>query len=77
MAPYFASKLAAESPVGALFPLLFAALVYPAAGLHPRLSRCDIISILYSALRDGTLYRGPLQGSISTDHCQSCQGIAE
>jgi hypothetical protein len=39
VAPYFASKLAAESPIGALFPLLFAALVYPAAGLHPRLSR--------------------------------------
>lgn len=42
VAPYFASKLAAESPVGALFPLLFAALVYPAAGLHPRLSRWGI-----------------------------------
>ena len=38
-APYFLSKLAAESPVGALFPLLFAAIVYPAAGLHPKLSR--------------------------------------
>ena len=39
-APYFLSKLAAESPIGALFPLLFAAIVYPAAGLHPKLSRC-------------------------------------
>ncbi len=39
-APYFLSKLAAESPIGALFPLLFAGIVYPAAGLHPKLSRC-------------------------------------
>lgn len=40
VAPYFFSKLAAESPIGAFFPLLFASIVYPAAGLHPRLSRC-------------------------------------
>lgn len=37
--PYFVSKLAAESPIGALFPLLFAAIVYPSAGLHPKMSR--------------------------------------
>lgn len=40
VAPYFLSKLAAESPIGAFFPLLFASIVYPAAGLHPKLSRC-------------------------------------
>ena len=40
VAPYFFSKLAAESPIGALFPLLFASIVYPSAGLHPKLSRC-------------------------------------
>jgi hypothetical protein len=40
VAPYFVSKLAAESPIGALFPLLFAAIVYPSARLHPKLSRC-------------------------------------
>ncbi|KAK9828034.1 hypothetical protein WJX81_003580 [Elliptochloris bilobata] len=49
VAPYFASKLAAESPISALFPLLFAALVYPAAGLHPRLSRfakfCGVLTL--------------------------------
>lgn len=43
-APYFAAKLAAESPIGALFPLLFAAIVYPAAGLHPKLSRQALVS---------------------------------
>lgn len=37
--PYFVSKLAAESPIGALFPLLFGAVVYPACGLNPRLDR--------------------------------------
>ena len=38
--PYFLAKLAAESPVGALFPLLFGSIVYPAAGLNEKLSRC-------------------------------------
>ncbi|KAL4432817.1 hypothetical protein ABPG77_008143 [Micractinium sp. CCAP 211/92] len=33
--PYLLSKLAAELPVGALFPALFACLVYPATGLNP------------------------------------------
>ena len=51
-APYFLAKLAAESPVGALFPLLFAAIVYPAAGLHPKLSRCapSLRGLLYPSL---------------------------
>ncbi|BDA42587.1 Protein white [Coccomyxa sp. Obi] len=48
-APYFAAKLAAESPIGALFPLLFAAIVYPATGLHPKMSRfakfCGILTL--------------------------------
>ena len=35
MLPYLLSKLAAELPIGALFPVLFAALVYPATGLRP------------------------------------------
>ncbi|KAL4458091.1 hypothetical protein ABPG75_012956 [Micractinium tetrahymenae] len=34
--PYLLSKLAAELPVGALFPALFACLVYPATGLNPK-----------------------------------------
>ena len=38
-APYFLAKLAAESPVSALFPALFGAIVYPACGLHQRASR--------------------------------------
>ncbi len=33
--PYLLSKLAAELPLGALFPALFASLVYPATGLVP------------------------------------------
>lgn len=32
---YFASKLAAELPVGSLFPMLFGAFVYPCTGLAP------------------------------------------
>ena len=39
VAPYFGAKLLAESPIGAVFPLIFGALLYPAAGLHPKLSR--------------------------------------
>lgn len=39
VAPYFGAKLAAESPIGALFPLLFGALLYPSAGLNPKASR--------------------------------------
>lgn len=34
--PYLLSKLAAELPVGALFPALFACIVYPATGLNPK-----------------------------------------
>lgn len=39
VAPYFLAKLAAELPIGALFPLLFGSLVYPAAGLNKLPSR--------------------------------------
>lgn len=37
--PYFASKLAAELPVSAAFPLLFGCVVYPTCGLNPSLAR--------------------------------------
>lgn len=37
--PYFAAKLVAELPVGALFPLLFGVVVYPLTGLNPKPSR--------------------------------------
>eukprot|EP00898_Chlorokybus_atmophyticus_P002073 jgi/Chlat1/2867/Chrsp195S03022 len=37
--PYMAAKLAAELPVGALFPLLFGAIVYPLTGLNPSPAR--------------------------------------
>ncbi|KAK9823842.1 hypothetical protein WJX72_005871 [[Myrmecia] bisecta] len=37
--PYFVSKLVAESPIGAMFPLLFASIVYPAARLNPSPAR--------------------------------------
>lgn len=39
MLPYLLSKLAAELPVGALFPALFACMVYPATGLNPHPAR--------------------------------------
>jgi ABC-type multidrug transport system permease subunit len=39
VAPYFLSKLVAEAPLSALFPLLFGAAVYPATGLHPTPAR--------------------------------------
>ena len=42
VAPYFFAKLAAESPIGAAFPLLFASIVYPTSRLHPKLSRCTL-----------------------------------
>ena len=32
---YFASKLAAELPIGSIFPMLFGAVVYPCTGLAP------------------------------------------
>jgi len=32
---YFASKLAAELPIGSVFPVMFGALVYPCTGLSP------------------------------------------
>ena len=38
--PYFLAKLAAESPISALFPALFGSIVFPACGLHKRASRC-------------------------------------
>nr|ATB19625.1 putative ABCG7 [Callitropsis nootkatensis] len=37
--PYLFSKLLAEIPVGAAFPLLFGTILYPMARLHPTLSR--------------------------------------
>jgi len=37
--PYFLAKLAAELPVGSLFPLMFGALMYPLTGLHASFTR--------------------------------------
>jgi len=48
VAPYFGAKLAAESPIGALFPLLFGCLLYPTTGLNPKLSRCLYLRLLMS-----------------------------
>mmetsp|Transcript_13559 Transcript_13559/g.36688 ORF Transcript_13559/g.36688 Transcript_13559/m.36688 type:complete len:690 (-) Transcript_13559:688-2757(-) len=38
-APYLAAKLLAELPLGAVFPLLFGAVVYPLTGLNPNPKR--------------------------------------
>nr|XP_043623654.1 ABC transporter G family member 7 isoform X2 [Erigeron canadensis] len=39
LGPYLLSKLIAEVPIGAAFPLLFGTILYPMARLHPTLSR--------------------------------------
>lgn len=48
LGPYLLSKLLAEIPVGAAFPLMFGSILYPMARLHPSLSRfgkfCGIVT---------------------------------
>ncbi|WCJ33226.1 ABC-2 type transporter family protein [Euphorbia peplus] len=48
LGPYLLSKLIAEIPVGAAFPLVFGTVLYPMARLHPTLSRfgkfCGIVT---------------------------------
>lgn len=39
LGPYLLSKLVAEIPIGALFPLLFGSVLYPMTRLHPTMSR--------------------------------------
>ena len=39
LGPYLFSKLLAEIPIGAAFPLLFGTILYPMTRLHPTLSR--------------------------------------
>ena len=51
--PYLLSKLAAELPIGALFPALFAAITYPATGLNPRLHRWGWLGWLAGCLCQG------------------------
>ncbi|XP_074275516.1 uncharacterized protein LOC141599415 isoform X1 [Silene latifolia] len=41
LGPYLLSKLLAEIPIGAAFPLLFGSILYHMARLHPTLSRSD------------------------------------
>ncbi|KAL6189999.1 hypothetical protein ACLB2K_036400 [Fragaria x ananassa] len=49
LGPYLLSKLLAEIPIGAAFPLMFGAVLYPMARLHPTLSRfgkfCGIVTM--------------------------------
>lgn len=45
LGPYLLSKLIAEIPVGAAFPLMFGAVLYPMSRLHPTFSR--FASIFY------------------------------
>lgn len=49
LGPYLFSKLLAESPIGAAFPLMFGAVLYPMARLHPTLMRfgkfCGIVTV--------------------------------
>lgn len=50
LGPYLLSKLLAEIPVGAAFPLMFGAVLYPMARLHPTLSRYRRVTIRFSVL---------------------------
>lgn len=49
LGPYLLSKLLAEIPIGAAFPLMFGALLYPMARLHPNLCRfgkfCGVVTV--------------------------------
>ncbi|KAK3040743.1 hypothetical protein RJ639_029265, partial [Escallonia herrerae] len=49
LGPYLLSKLIAEIPIGAAFPLLFGSILYPMSRLHPTLSRfgkfCGIVTV--------------------------------
>ncbi|KAK4762792.1 hypothetical protein SAY86_008560 [Trapa natans] len=49
LGPYLLSKLLAEIPIGAAFPLMFGTILYPMAGLNPSLSRfvkfCGIATV--------------------------------
>ncbi|CAN6848143.1 unnamed protein product [Brassica oleracea] len=49
LGPYLLSKTIAEIPIGAAFPLMFGAVLYPMARLHPTLSRfgkfCGIMTV--------------------------------
>ncbi|KAI3996199.1 hypothetical protein MKX01_022693 [Papaver californicum] len=49
LGPYLLSKLLAEIPIGAAFPLMFGAVLYPMARLHPSLPRfgkfCGIVTV--------------------------------
>eukprot|EP00249_Psilotum_nudum_P023396 c28857_g1_i1 orf=512-2548(+) len=46
LGPYLLAKLIAETPVGASFPLIFGAILYPMACLHPRLERFSKFSAI-------------------------------
>lgn len=49
LGPYLLSKLLAEIPIGAAFPLMFGAILYPMSRLHPTLARfgkfCGIVTL--------------------------------
>ncbi|TYK09164.1 ABC transporter G family member 7 isoform X1 [Cucumis melo var. makuwa] len=49
LGPYLLSKLLAEIPIGAAFPLVFGAILYPMARLNPSVSRfgkfCTIVTV--------------------------------
>lgn len=46
LGPYLLSKLVAEIPVGAAFPLLFGTILYPMARLHPTLTRWVFLVVI-------------------------------
>lgn len=47
LGPYLLSKLLAEIPVSASFPLLFGTILYPMSRLHPTITRSSFLLYLF------------------------------
>ncbi|KAJ8573356.1 hypothetical protein K7X08_009867 [Anisodus acutangulus] len=65
LGPYLLSKLIAEIPVGAAFPLLFGGILYPMPRLHPTISRfgkfCGICNCgVFCCICNGLDYNTPI-----------------
>ena len=60
LGPYLSSKLLAEIPIGAAFPLIFGSILYPMAKLHPTLSRSVLSSYQIVNALCGTILQSKL-----------------
>ncbi|KAL1568548.1 ABC transporter G member 7 [Salvia divinorum] len=66
LVPYLLSKLLAEIPVGAAFPLLFGTVLYPMTRLHPTMSSSGSRTIFYDFIH--CIWRLLRQCREHTDH---------